>query len=197
MTAQEPRSLNRLLDALDAAGEGDEVSVQNLLDEIGERSIMPVVLVVAILLVSPLSGIPGVPSVSALIMVLLVGQALFGRRHLWLPAVLARRKVARSRLCQATDWLRGPAAWLDRHSHERLRLLARPPFRQIALLVCMAVPLSWPFLELLPFVTSFGAGAVALLAFGLLTDDGYFLILGYLAVAGLVAAGFWMVQAAT
>ncbi|MEL6466395.1 MAG: exopolysaccharide biosynthesis protein [Pseudomonadota bacterium] len=197
MTPDDERTLDHLLDALDEAGEGEEVSVQNILDEIGDRSIMPIVLAVSILLVSPLSGIPGFPTLSALILLTLIGQALAGRRHPWLPPLLRHRCVSRGRLHAATRWLRRPAAWFDRHSHPRLRVLARNPLRQVALVLCFVIPLSWPFLELLPFFTSFGAGAVALLAFGLLTRDGYFLIAGYAVTAGIVGMVLWVLQAAT
>lgn len=197
MTDEDDRPLTHLLDALDAAGEGDEVSVQNILDAIGERSIMPVVLAISILLVSPLSGVPGIPTLSALILVLLIGQVFARRRHLWLPPFLRNRRLSRARLNKATGWLRRPAAWFDRHSHPRLRFLALNPMRQLALLLCLAIPLSWPFLELLPFFTSFGAGVVALLSFGLLTHDGYFLIAGYVVSAGIVVAFLLMLQAAT
>lgn len=197
MTLDDERTLNHLLDALDAAGEGDTVSVQNILDEIGERSIMPVVLAVSILLVSPLSGIPGMPTVSAIVLCLLIGQAVAGRRHLWLPGFLGRRCLARSRLHVATGWLRRPAEWFDTHSHPRLRVLAKNPFRRVALVLCMLLPLTWPFLEFLPFFTSFGAGAVALIAFGLLTRDGYFLIAGYAVSVAILAGAVVLVQAAT
>ncbi|MEM8655283.1 MAG: exopolysaccharide biosynthesis protein [Pseudomonadota bacterium] len=197
MTLDDARTLNHLLDALDAAGEGEKVSVQNILDEIGDRSIMPVVLAVSILLVSPLSGIPGMPTLSAIVLMLLIGQALAGRRHLWLPSFLSQRRVSRAKLHKATGWLRSPASWFDRHSHPRLRVLALNPLRQVALLFCLLIPITWPFFELIPFFTSFGAGAVALLAFGLLTRDGYFLIAGYAVACGIGVALISLVQAAT
>ncbi|KIC49725.1 exopolysaccharide biosynthesis protein [Tateyamaria sp. ANG-S1] len=197
MTPDDKRTLNHLLDALDGAGEGADVSVQDILDEIGEGSIMPVVLVVSILLVSPLSGIPGMPTLSAIVLILLIGQALAGRKHLWLPGFLRRRRLARERLQTATRWLRRPATWFDTHSHPRLWLLAHNPMRNVALLFCMAIPLTWPFLELVPFMTSFGAGAVALLAFGLVTRDGYFMLAGYAVTFGILYAAIFLFQAAT
>ncbi|WP_299047850.1 exopolysaccharide biosynthesis protein [uncultured Tateyamaria sp.] len=197
MTGDDARTLNHLLDALDTAGEGEQVSVQDILDEVGERSIMPVVLAVSILLVSPLSGVPGVPTLSAMVLLLLVGQAVAGRRHLWLPGILGRRCIPRSRLHMATGWLRRPATWFDTHSHPRLRVLAQNPLRRIALAFCLVLPLTWPFLEFLPFFTSFGAGAVALIAFGLLTRDGYFLIAGYGVATSILVSAAFLVQAAT
>jgi len=197
MILDDERTLGHLLDALDEAGNGRDVTVQDILDEIGERSILPVVLAISILLVSPLSGIPGVPTISAIILITLMAQAVAGRRHLWLPAFLRNRRVRTVRLQAATRWLRRPAAWFDRHSHPRMRVLTRNPWRRVTLLVCMVIPLIWPFLELLPMVTSFGAGAVALMTFGLLTRDGVYVLGGYVTTIGVGLAILKMIQAAT
>ncbi|MEL6617350.1 MAG: exopolysaccharide biosynthesis protein [Pseudomonadota bacterium] len=186
-----------LLDRLEAAGEGDTVTVQEILDATGDNSIMPIVLAISLILVSPLSGIPGLPTLSALVILLLMGQAIMRRKHLWLPAVLRQRSVARGRYSRALNRMRRPAAWIDRHSHPRLRILTLGPLRLLTLLVCMAVPVVWPFLELLPFVTSFGAGALALMSFGLITRDGLYVVMGYLVVGGMATLGVQLVQAGT
>lgn len=189
--------LTLLLDQLEEAGTGDSVSVQDILDATGDRSIMPVVLAIALILVSPLSGIPGLPTLSAIVILLVMGQAMFRREHLWLPDFLRDRRIRRERYERAIRWMRKPASWIDRHSHPRLRILTVGPLRWFTLLVCMCVPLAWPFLELLPFVTSFGAGALALMTFGLFTRDGLYVLLGYISVGGMAAGIVWLVQAGT
>ncbi|MEL7088608.1 MAG: exopolysaccharide biosynthesis protein [Pseudomonadota bacterium] len=189
--------LTLLLDRLEAAGSGDSVTVQDILDAAGDRSIMPVVLAIALVLVSPLSGIPGLPTLSAIVILLVMGQALFRRRHLWLPGVLRNRRIGRDRYVQAIQWMRRPAAWIDRHSQPRLRILTVGPLRWLTLLVCMCVPMVWPFLELLPFVTSFGAGALALMTFGLFTRDGLYVLAGYIVVGGMAGTALWLLQAGT
>lgn len=182
-----PQSLTALLDALDGAATGETVSVADMLERVGDRSFTPVILAVSILLVSPASGIPGLPTLSALLIVLIGVQGLARRRHLWLPGALMRRQVRAQRLRQAIGWLRKPAAWIDRHSHARLRVLTKGPARLAAFSLCIVIPMMWPMLELVPFVTSIGAGAVALIAFGLLTRDGLYVLLGY-GMCGAMAA---------
>ena len=189
--------LTFLLDRLEEAGSGETVSVQDILDATGERSIMPVVLAIALILVSPLSGIPGLPTLSAIVVLLAMGQAVFRRDHLWLPGFLRNRQIKRDRFAGAINRMRKPAAWIDRHSHPRLRILTVGPLRWLTFLVCMCVPLVWPFLELLPFVTSFGAGALALMSFGLFTRDGLYVLWGYIVVGGMASAVLWLVQAGT
>lgn len=197
MAPDDDKTLTHLLDALDEAGRGDTVSVQDVLDAIGDRSIMPVVLAIALVLVSPLSGIPGLPTLSALVIFIVMMQALMRRDHLWLPPFLRNRAVRADRLHKAVDWMRRPAAWVDRHSQPRLRILTVGPLRWLTLLACLCVPLIWPFLELLPFVTSIGASAVALMAFGLITRDGLYVTWGYVVIGGMCTAILKLVQAGT
>ncbi|WP_415404751.1 exopolysaccharide biosynthesis protein [Tateyamaria sp. SN3-11] len=195
MTTTEPNSLGDLLDSLEAAAKADTVTVQGVLDEIGDRSITPIVLAISLILVSPLSGIPGLPTLSAAIILLIMAQAFLPNRHLWLPALLRNRSVRSDRLQRAVARMRRPAAWIDRHSHPRLRILTSGPLRWLTLLACLLVPMVWPFLELLPFVTSIGAGAVALMSFGLLTRDGLYVLFGYGVIGGMAALILWLVQA--
>ncbi len=187
-----PSSLGDLLDALENAASGPHVSTRDILNQIGERSYTPIILAFAVLLVSPLSGIPGVPTLSAILMVMISVQGVIGRQQLWLPGFILRRRVNADRFRKAVSWLRKPGAWIDRHSHPRLRGLTTGPARGVAFLLCMIIPILWPALELLPMVTSIGAGAVALLAFGLLTHDGLYVLLGYLMAGGLAGILVWL-----
>ena len=188
----EPKTLSDVLDRIEAAAAGGCVSVGDLLDELGERSITPVLLAISVLLISPLSGIPGVPTVSAALIVLIGAQGLMRRRHLWLPEALMRREIAAARIEKGVAWLRRPCAWIDRNARPRLCALTAGPMRPLAVLVCLLIASSWPLLEILPMVTSLGATAIALIVFGLLTRDGLFALLGYGAVTGLVAVIWWL-----
>lgn len=193
MNTSSDRTLGLLLDGLDHAAKGQVVSVRDVLEEFGNRAITPFILLVALILVTPVSGIPGAPTIGAMIIIILAVQALTGRRKLWLPQILLRRKIAAHRLRRAVAWVRKPCAFLDRHSQTRLELLTVGPMRWMTLLVCVVVPSAWPVLELLPLTTSVGALTIALFAFGLFTRDGLYVLLGYLMVGATVGAGlyFW------
>lgn len=174
-----PESLGDLLDAM-CPDEGQErVSVENVLSKVGARSFPTVILVPCVVLVSPLSGIPLMPTLGGLIVLLITLQALIGRKHLWLPGFLSRRSVPSSRMSKAVSWLRKPAAFMDKHSHNRLRFLTSGPARLLAYLTTTLIAISWPPLELLPFVTSFSAGAVAMIMYGLMVRDGIYMVAGY------------------
>mgnify|MGYP000123712081 FL=1 len=182
-----PIDLSRLIDAL-LPRDGDEwVSVRDVMARIGTTSFAPAILIPALVLVSPISAIPGMPTIGALIILLITAQKLLRREHLWLPDILMRRRVGAERMRQAHAFLRKPAAWIDRHSRGRLRLLTIKPMRVTATLAIFLTALTWPFLELIPMFTSVSAFAVALLAIGLLTRDGLFMAAGYAVMGGIVA----------
>ncbi|WP_299673063.1 exopolysaccharide biosynthesis protein [uncultured Roseobacter sp.] len=197
MTGQtyEDWPLTTLLDAVDRAAEDDTVELRDVLAEIGDRTITPVILVVALLLVSPLSGVPGVPTICAAVIIMLSLQGLAGRR-LWLPRWMMRAEVKGHRLQQAVKWLRRPADWIDRNSHPRLQYLTRGPMRLLILAQCAVIPLGWPALELLPGVTSLAAATVGLFAFGLFARDGYFVIAGYIGMVAVPAGALALLNAA-
>ncbi|KIN62632.1 putative exopolysaccharide synthesis protein [Sulfitobacter noctilucicola] len=176
------QTLNYLLDGVDHAAQKDRVKISDILSEFGNRAITPFILLVALLLVSPISGIPGTPTVAAIIIVLLSAQALFGQDKPWLPAWLMRLEIDSDRVRKATSWMRRPCDFLDRHHRERLTFLTVGPMRWVTLLTCVIIPLGWPFLEVLPFVSSLGAGTVSLFAFGLFTRDGIYVLGGYVVV---------------
>lgn len=182
------RSLRRLLASIDAAGAPPRVSVGDILDEIGQRSFAPAVIAPALILVSPVSGIPGVPTVAAILIVLVTLQWMMRRDHLWLPGWLLRRSLDAGRLHRGLKKVEGVAEWIDRHSGRRLPWLAEAPMGAFVLLSIVAIAASWPFLELLPMITSIGAASVALLAFGVWVRDGLFVIAGYAVAGGLIYA---------
>jgi hypothetical protein len=183
--------LTRLLDAVDcAAARADEVTLRDVLNELGQGAFLTIILVVAALLVSPLSGIPGFATLAAVLIVLLSAQAIAGRRTLWLPDVVMRRRIKATMLVRATRWLRRPATWIDRHARRRLLFLTRGAARTGVLVLCILIALTWPLLEFVPTTSSLTAAVIVLLTFGLVTRDGAYVLAGLcvLAVVGTGAA---------
>ncbi|TCS60472.1 hypothetical protein EDD52_11470 [Primorskyibacter sedentarius] len=187
--------LSALLDALRPEEEAEHVSVEELIQKIGERAFAPLMLVPALVLVSPLSGIPTLPTLGGLLILLIAVQDLIGRNHLWLPGFLMRRRLPAGKLHGALDWLEKPVAWVDRHTGERLRMLTRSPLRHVALVIIILITAAWPPLELLPMVTSIGAFAVSLLCIGMVTRDGVYIAAGYVFTAAVVTLSITLFNA--
>lgn len=162
-----PTNMQQLLDQVreSAAGSG-QVSVDDILNGVGERSFGPVVLVAGLITLAPLIGdIPGVPTILGLIVVLTLGQLLFQRRSIWMPSWISQRSVPQDKLLKGLDWLEKPARFFDRWTGPRLMFLVDGPGLYIMAVICMAVAMAMPAMEVVPFSAN-GAGA-ALMAFGL------------------------------
>lgn len=188
MSAAGPDTLRDLLEALRPDDGADQVSLRQILGHIGDRSFSATILLTGLILVSPLSAIPGLPTAGMVIIVTITAQYLLGRDHLWLPALLLDRSLHRDRMDRAIDFLHGPLGWIDRRTRRRLPFLTHRPLKWMVVLTIMATALPWPILEPLPMVTSIGATAVSLLAIGLVTRDGLFVVLGYTFIAALGTA---------
>lgn len=181
---EENPSLTGVLDKLGSAGDDERVTIRQILEKVGDRSLAPILLVPAMITASPISGIPGVPTMTGIIVGLIVVQMIIGRDTLWVPDVLARRGVSKSKMDKAVSFLRKPVGWLDKLMKPRLTWLAARPWSYLALLICLAIAVTTPVMEFLPFVVSVAAVAIGFFAAGLLMRDGLMILIGY-AVVGL------------
>lgn len=156
-----------------------EVCVEDLVAAMGRASFQPLLLLPALAVVSPLSAIPLFSSFCGILIMLISGQMAFGRKHLWLPRILAQKRVRGRRVRYAFDQMIAFARWVDDHSKPRLQVLQHPPFTTAAQIFCAFCGALMPFLEFVPMTSSLLGVIVSLLSLSMLTRDGLF---------GLVAA---------
>jgi hypothetical protein len=194
MTRRNRQDLGSLLDGVEQAGQGERISVGDIVARSGRDGIVPVVLLVALAAVTPLSGIPGVSIACGLMIALASAQLLVKADCLWLPGRLRRLSLERARVARNLDRIRPVADWLDRHTHERLRVLFHRPLVYVPETLMLLAGLTMPFLEVIPFSSSAMAAGVALLSLALLTRDGLFAVLAVLPFAGLGTL-LWVVLA--
>jgi hypothetical protein len=176
----EPENLEQLLDRMLERSEGrHKVAVGGLLDAAGRRSFGPVVLLVGVLLVTPLSGIPGIPTVMGLVVLLTLGQILFGRTHFWLPPLLTERQIPRERLVAAIEWLRPWAQRIDQRIRARLTWMVKGPGLYATVALCMAIGAAMPATEVVPFSSSIAGLALTVFGLSLVARDGVLAILAW------------------
>jgi hypothetical protein len=164
--SSEIRSLQDLLDHIEKAVQDERVSLGQVMEEIGDRSFGPVLLLAGILTLAPLiSGIPGVPVLAGILVMITAVQLLLRRDHYWLPQWLLKRSVQREKLCKALGWLRKPTRYVDKLFKERMPRLVKGPALPAIAIACICISLLTPAMEFVPF--SDNIAGVSLGAFGL------------------------------
>jgi hypothetical protein len=172
----EPHNLEQMLDRFKQAErdeETDQVSLGDILYEVGRRSFAPLLLVPGIITLLPVVGdIPGVPTLMALLVLLVAVQLLFRAHHFWIPKFLLNRSVSKEKLDKAVRWSRRPARFVDKFLKPRLTFLTHGTGIVIVALACIAIALAMPPMEVVPF-TANGAGlALTLFGLSLMSHDG-------------------------
>ena len=177
-----------------SAGKG-RFAVGDVTEAFGERAFGPFLIVLPLIEMSPVGGIPGVPSFLALMIAIVTVQLAMGRQHLWLPGFIQHRSVKAQRVTSGAPKLRRITGWIDRHTGERWHHLVGSVGMRAGAVCILALCLTVPPLELVPFAST--APMAAILAFGvaLLAKDGRLMAVAFaltalaLGVVGYVVFG--------
>ncbi|MDO5758729.1 MAG: exopolysaccharide biosynthesis protein [Rhodobacterales bacterium] len=184
----EKHALSDVLDRLEAAVDSDEITVKDIIEKLGRKAFAAVMLIFSLISTSPASAIPGITAVVAVITFLLAAQMIMGRKHLWLPGIITRRRLSGARLCKGIGWIRKPLHFVERVSKARLTFLFHRPWFYLPLVLIMALTLFMPFMELIPTSGSIASAVIALFAAGLLTRDGALVVAALLLLCGVPVA---------
>ena len=175
-------TLEEVLDRVgNVAREHERISIDQIMDAIGQRSFGPVLLLMGLIILAPLIGdIPGVPSLCALMVLLISVQLLLHREHFWLPQWILCRSIRTQTLFKALNLSRKPARFVDRLVRPRLTFLIRGylPTRFVAL-ASLAVALLIPAMEFIPFSANLAGAVLTLFGLALIGRDGLLAFLAF------------------
>lgn len=176
---QEVTSLEMLLERIESTtDEPHQVSLGEVVDAVGRRSFVPLLLVPGLVMLAPVIGdIPGVPVLMGLVVILVAGQLLMRRDQLWLPGWLSRRKVSSSKIQKTIGWLRRPARWLDRWSKPRYQVLVNHASVFVIAATCIAIAAATPVMEVVPMSANLAGAAITAFGLALLARDGLIALL--------------------
>jgi len=166
------------------------VSLDDLLDRLGNKSFNTLMLVPAVLVVTPLSAIPGFSTLCGILIASAAVQNLLGREHIYLPRWMCRRSVGEGRLTAAIERVRRPVRWLDRQTRPRLEALVQPPFSTVAVAIAGLCGAVMPFLEFIPLSSSIMGAAVLFIALGLMARDGLVMLAAVVPLSVIGWIGF-------
>lgn len=194
MPEDQPKSLTDVVDDLEQnANQDGKLSAQDAVDQFAGRLFGPLLLVPGLIIMTPLGGIPTLPTIMGVFVILVAGQALAGRKHPWLPGLIAERRVDEQRFCQSVEKVRPWLEWMDKFTAQRLQTLIEGPMTQVIALVCILIACTLPPLELLPFAAIVPGIALFLLGLAVTAHDGVLALVGLIASAGaLGTVGWWL-----
>jgi len=172
------RGLSELLAEHARTVSSERVSLAEIADFLGTRSIGAWLLILALPMVLPVPA-PGISVLFGVPLMMISAQLALGRRRVWLPAVILRQSMARA------DYV--PLVARMRPAMERFERLVRPralwlandwmkiPIGLICLVLAMIITLPIPLGHVAP------GSAICLLALGLMERDGVVIGIGFVA----------------
>jgi len=161
----------------------DDLTVGEMLGHIeGDDGPGPVLLVLTLPVLLPLP--PGFSMVLALPLLLVAPQIVIGRRTVWLPGILSRRRVKREPLIKLVERVLPPLERVETFVRPRLRFLTGRIGAAVVGIACtliaLVLVLPIPFANLVP------ALALGAFAIGLARRDGLFILAGYALIAAAI-----------
>ena len=188
MARERTHALSDVLDQLESSVQGESIAVQEVVEKLGQKSFASLMLVFSLISASPASAIPGITATVAAIVFILTAQMIAGRRSVWLPDFITRRRMSTAQLCRGIGWLRRPVRFVERFLGARLTILIHRPWLFLPLVLILALTLFMPFMEVIPTSGSIASIVIAIFAAGLLTRDGALVAFSLLLLLAVPAA---------
>ena len=169
------------------------LSVDELMDAIGQRTFGPLLLVPSLIAVSPVGAIPGLPLFTSIAIVLVATAILLHHDHVWIPRWLGRRSVDAGKMERGLTKFRPVARFIDHLLMPRLTWLTWGPFVYLIALMCLLIGLVTPILELVPLGGIPPNAAVVAFSLAIIAKDGLWALIAFMLTVGsvwLMAASF-------
>ncbi|WP_269537649.1 exopolysaccharide biosynthesis protein [Cerasicoccus fimbriatus] len=181
-----PHDLSEMLDRLEYNGSEDKVTIASMMDSVGRRGFGPLMLIPGLIAMSPLSGIPTLPSILGVMVVLIAGQLLIGKKVFWLPRKILDRSVDKEKFDKGIGAVRPVARFVDKLIGPRLTFLTQGPAVYATALICVVVGATMPPLEILPFLATTAGSVLTIFSLSLIARDGLLALIGYTLTGGLI-----------
>lgn len=165
---------------------GEEVSVEDLLQAVGQRSFGPILLLLGFVAASPITIIPGATWIVSVAICPICVQILFGFQRPWIPKNAQHFKFKRQLITSSIDTALPWARQLDRFIKPRFTFLTRSPFLQFVALICLASALITFPLGLVPFGPLLPSLAIMMFGLALTARDGVVLLFSMVLLGGSI-----------
>jgi hypothetical protein len=160
---------------------GGKITLQSLVDSLGDRSHVMAILFLAIPFVQPIPML-GLSTIFGAAIITIAATYALGKKP-WIPAKFGNRELPHNLLQAICDKGSKVFQWLERWVRPRGKAFHRwtgmKTFAALCVVLCaalLALPLPIPASNTVPTIP------IILLALGLLEEDGWFVVAGYIGV---------------
>lgn len=178
-TKRFPRPLQSLLRKVDQAADGETANLKNIIEAFGDRAFGPVLALCGVILLTPLGAVPGVPVAVFVVLSSFAIQILLGRKHPWIPKVLAKIEFKVDQLERAKQFLRPWLAKIDGLLRPRWPWALRPPALRYSAFLTLLLAASLLPLGPIPFAATIPGALIIILGLGTTARDGVFIFTGH------------------
>lgn len=185
------KPLQSILQKVDDAVENGETDLKTLIQSFENRAFGPILTLVGIFMMTPLGAIPGVPIAFAIIVIAFAGQLLLARPTPWMPKMLSRVKIRKTKVDKARRFVRPVLTAVDGVLRPRLQWMATGPATVIAALFSIILALTMFPLGAVPFGVVIPGFLIGLFGLGIMARDG---IVMSIAFSLSVASAFFITR---
>lgn len=177
------------------AGEGGEISVDDIMSRLAHRSYGPIILIPSLISIFPVIGaLPLVSYTMALLIFLIAIQAAFSQQKLWLPSRLRKASFKRETFAKGLDKARPILRFVDGFLSDRFHFAFKKPWPMVVIWVCAVLGALMFLYAAVPGGVVAPGLALVLLCLGLTAHDGLLVALGAIASAAVIGGSVFVVM---
>ena len=180
--------LTNILKTIKDSADGDEISFGEINEALKRRGFGALLIAPALITILPTGAIPGIPAICAVLIILIAGQAVFGRTHPWIPKKLENMSFNREKYKRAIEKAKPYTDWIDQFFHPRFEFLTRRPAQRIIAILCVLLSFGIIILGFIPFAAMLPALTVLLFGLSLSVKDGLLTAIGFALMSITVVA---------
>ncbi len=190
----QPSSLDDVLDEILKASDSGEITVDDIMRIVADRSLGMTLAVLGLIAAMPVvGGLPGVSLAVAVLCLLAIGRALVGGRSWSLPFDWGKQGLEREKLETGVAKMRPGARRVDRLLRKRLTSLTDDVVqRRIIAVAAGVLALVMLPLSVIPGGVVPAALGIVLFGLALLARDGLMALLGYLMILLTAGMAIWV-----
>lgn len=183
--------LTDTLEIVEEETNGSCVTVGEICESFNHRGFGSLLMVPALLIIL-IGVVPGIPAAGGVLICLITGQMIAGRRYPWLPGFLNRFSFSRKKLTGAIAWAKPYARFIDSFIRPRLNFFQHELAQRAVAIFCFILGMVMVFLGFIPFLPALLAIPVLFFGLGLSSRDGLMILAGFTFTLAAIVIMLWL-----